>query len=88
MTLSDRVNKLAAAVSVPWSSFVVAFLYYTLLAIVVLGGGSLGAGSILFAYAVPPAMYVATLALRASRTVVSLFAGRTAALTPTAHSAA
>jgi hypothetical protein len=87
VTLSDRLNKLIAALTVPWSAFVVAFLYYTLMAIFVLGGGSPNAGTMVFAYAVPPAMYVATLVLRASRAIAGV-AGRTAHLTPTAHSAA
>ncbi len=88
MTISDRLTKLTAAVSVPWSSFVVAFLYYTLLAVFVLGGSSPNAGTMLFAYAVPPAMYVSTLSLRAWRAIARMVATRAGVLTPSAHSAA
>lgn len=88
VTLSDRLNKLIAALTVPWSAFVVAFLYYTLMAIFVLGGGSPNAGTMVFAYAVPPAMYVSTLSLRAWRAIARMVATRAGVLTPSAHSAA
>ncbi len=88
VTFSNQLSKFTAAVSVPWSSFVAAFLYYTLMAVVVLGGSSPGAGTMVFAYAVPPVMYVAALLLRAWRAVARLVMGRTAHITPTAHSAA
>jgi hypothetical protein len=65
----SRLTHLAAAFSVPWNAFVAAFLYYSLLAVVALGGSSPGAGLVAGAYAMPPVMYAVTLMLRVARTV-------------------
>jgi len=64
MTTSTLTNRVVAAVSVPWNAFVVAFLYYTVLAAVLLGGSRAGAGAVTTAYLVPPLAYAVTLALR------------------------
>jgi hypothetical protein len=84
----SRLIHLAAAFSVPWNAFVAAFLYYSLLAVLALGGSNPGAGMVAGAYAVPPVMYVATMMLRVTRAVSAwVKAARPHGIT-TAHSAA
>lgn len=85
----SRLTNLLSAVSVPWNAFVAAFLYYTLLAVLALGGSSPGTGFVAGAYAMPPVMYGATLMLRLARTVSAwVKIARPHGIGATAHSAA
>jgi hypothetical protein len=67
MTNRDILRAVAAAVSVSWNAFVAAFLYYTLLAVLALGGTSPGVPVVATAYLAPPVMYLVTLLSRAVR---------------------
>ncbi len=60
-------NTTLAAVSVSWNAFVAAFLYYTLLAVLALGGASPGVPMVATAYLAPPVIYAVTLLSRAVR---------------------
>jgi hypothetical protein len=85
----SRFTNLATAFSVPWNAFVAAFLYYSLLALLALGGSNPGAGLVAGAYAMPPVMYAATMILRVSRAIAAWAkAARPHAMGTTAHSAA
>ena len=85
----SRLTTLLTAVSVPWNAFVAAFLYYTLLAVLALGGSNPGTGFVAGAYAMPPVMYGATLLLRMARAVSAwIKATRPHGMGATAHSAA
>jgi hypothetical protein len=76
--MSDRASstlaRLQHAFAMPWNAFVAAFLYYTLLAVIAVGGASPGVPVVATAYLAPVVMYVAALANRALR-VVSAWAG-------------
>jgi len=65
---------LVGLVSVPWNAFVAAFLYYTVLALVLVGGGDPSPEMVTGAYAAPPAMYAATVATRFVRAALVAFA--------------
>jgi hypothetical protein len=64
MSRNTLFTRIAAAVSVPWHAFVAAFLYYTVLAAVLLGGGRVGAPMVTTAYLAPALAYLVTLAVR------------------------
>ncbi len=51
--MSSRVRAGLAIVTVPWGAFVAAFLYYTLLAMIALGGVSPSFAVVATAYLVP-----------------------------------
>lgn len=61
---ANLTRRLVAALSVPWHAFVAAFLYYTVLASVLLGGARVGAPAVATAYAAPVLAYAVSLALR------------------------
>jgi hypothetical protein len=85
----NLLARLAAPIAMPWNAFVAAFLYYTLLAVVLVGGANPGNGAVAGAYAMPPIMYGATLIVRLYRAAEAwLKPARDAGLSPTAHSAA
>ncbi len=89
MIVRSTLNKLTTLVSVPWNSFVAAFLYYTLLAAMVLGGSNPGNAAVAGAYAMPPIVYAATILLRLYRAAAGwLHARWQQGLTRAAHTAA
>ncbi len=89
MIFRSTLNKLTTLVSVPWNSFVAAFLYYTLLAAMVLGGNNPGNAAVAGAYAMPPVVYGATIMVRLVRAASAwVFAHRPRGLTPAAHTPA
>jgi hypothetical protein len=89
MIVRSTLNKLTTLVSVPWNSFVAAFLYYTLLAALALGGNNPGNVAVAGAYAMPPVVYAATILLRLYRAGVAwLHATRPHGLTRAAHTPA
>jgi hypothetical protein len=61
-----------SAVAVPWNAFVAAFLYYTLLTLLVLGIANLPALFIAVAYLLPVCLYVGLLVSRAVRALAAL----------------
>ena len=65
------MSRVLSVISAPWPAFVAAFLYYTLLTLVAIGGADLPA-VFLAAYAVPVAMYVLLLGARAMRALAGL----------------
>jgi hypothetical protein len=69
---SSLAHTLRDAVALPWNAFVAAFLYYTLLTVVVIGGADLGAGVMAVAYILPPALYAGLLLARAVRAISSI----------------
>lgn len=74
--MTQRLARLTQAFAVPWNAFVAAFLYYTLLACLALGGVSPGVPVVAIAYLAPVVVYVGTLASRALHAVAGLFAAR------------
>ncbi len=62
--MTSRIQSAAALFIVPWNAFVVAFMYYTLLALVVLGGVSPSLPVIGTAYLAPVVAYAVTIAAR------------------------
>lgn len=63
--MNPRIARALNAVSVPWNAFVAAFLYYTLLAVLALGGTSPAVPVVATAYLAPVVMYIAAIANRA-----------------------
>lgn len=63
--MTVRLARLVKAFAMPWNAFVAAFLYYTLLAMIVLGGVSPGIPVVATAYLAPLVIYLAVLANRA-----------------------
>jgi hypothetical protein len=86
MIVRPTLNRVQNAVSVPWNAFVAAFLYYTLLAVLMLGGGRFGAPAVAGAYAMPALAYGVTVAVRLVRAAAGRFRTSSApALTGAAH---
>ncbi len=65
------MSRILNAVAVPWPAFVAAFLYYTLLTLVVIGMADLPA-IFLVSYGLPVALYVIVLGARAVRALSSV----------------
>lgn len=65
-------TKAAALVSVPWDAFVAAFLFYSFLTVIALSGVAVPLAVMLGAYALPPALWAGTVALRLSRIATGL----------------
>ena len=65
------MTRFAAAFALPWPAFVAAFLYYTVLTLVVVGAADLPPVFIA-AYGVPVLAYVAVLASRAVHALATL----------------
>lgn len=61
-----------AFIALPWNAFIGAFLYYTLLTLIAVGGIDLSAGFMISAYAVVPVIYGAVLLTRAFQALASL----------------
>jgi hypothetical protein len=64
--------RMLSAVMVPWNAFVAAFLYYTVLTLLVLGIANLAGLFMAVAYLLPVALYVGLLGLRAVRALAAL----------------
>ncbi len=64
--------QILSAVMVPWNAFVAAFLYYTILTLLVLGIANLPALFIAVAYLLPVGLYAGLLASRAIRALAAL----------------
>jgi hypothetical protein len=89
MIVRSTLNKLTTLVSVPWNSFVAAFLYYTLLAAMMLAGNNPGNAAVAGAYAMPPVVYAATILVRLYRVAAAwLHAHRPHGITQAAHTPA
>jgi hypothetical protein len=71
LTASAAPLSTLAVLSVPWNAFVAAFLYYTLLALLSLGGLSPSASTVAAAYAAPVIVYGLVLVARAVRRVAA-----------------
>ncbi len=65
------MTRAAAAFSLPWTAFIAAFLYYTLLTLVAVGAQDLPTAFI-FAYAVPVVLYACVVAARAVRALANV----------------
>lgn len=63
----SKFTQLTTLFEVPWNSFVAAFLYYTLLAALALGGASARGPLVVGAYGLPPIMLISVVALRLVR---------------------
>ena len=61
-----------AFVTLPWNAFIGAFLYYTLLTLIAVGGVNTSAGFMVVAYAVVPVIYGAVLLTRAFQALAAL----------------
>ena len=66
------IRPLISAVSLPWNTFVAAFLYYTALTLVLIGTSGLSGLFVALAYLTPVALYAAVLANRAVRALADL----------------
>jgi hypothetical protein len=64
MRRSNILHRVGEAVSLPWNAFVVAFLYYSLLAVLALGGSSARGSVVAGAYGMPVAVWAVTVAIR------------------------
>jgi hypothetical protein len=62
--MTSRIQAAAALVTVPWNAFVAAFMYYTLLTALVLGGISPSLAVVGTAYLAPIVAYFVTIAAR------------------------
>ncbi len=71
MTRISLIARLTNAATVPWNAFVAAFLYYTVLAAVLLGGGRVGGPMVATAYLAPALAYGVRFVLRMGRAVVA-----------------
>jgi len=75
-TNSSRLNAIAtsalAAVALPWNAFIAAFLYYTLLTLVAIGGGDLAGGVMAVAYLLPVGLYAGMLVARGIHALAAL----------------
>jgi hypothetical protein len=70
-TITAPVSRLQALVSVPWNAFIAAFLYYTFLTVLAVGGTSPGAPVVVTAYGIPVGAYTVTIAVRLARLTAS-----------------
>jgi len=68
MRRSTTLARIGDTVSLPWNTFVAAFLYYSLLAALALGGSSARGPVVAGAYGMPVAMWAAAVAVRLIRT--------------------
>ncbi len=71
MRRTNILARVAEAVSLPWNAFVAAFLYYTLLAALALGGASVRGPVVAGAYSMPLAVWAATVAVRLARSAAA-----------------
>jgi hypothetical protein len=62
-------SRLQTLVVVPWNAFIAAFLYYTFLTVLAVGGTSPGAPMVVGAYGIPVGAYTVTVAVRLVRMV-------------------
>ncbi len=62
--MTSRIQAATALFTVPWNAFVVAFIYYTLLTLVLLGGVSPSLPVVGTAYLAPVVAYAVTIAAR------------------------
>jgi hypothetical protein len=62
--MSDKLASVVAALMVPWNAFVAAFLYYALLAMIVLGGVSPDTAVVGTAYLAPIVAYAVVVLFR------------------------
>jgi hypothetical protein len=67
MRHSTTLARIGDMVSMPWNSFVAAFLYYTLLAALALGGSSARGPVVAGAYGMPLVIWATTIAIRVVR---------------------
>ena len=68
---SPALSRLQALVSVPWNAFIAAFLYYTFLTVLAVGGTSPGAPVVVTAYGIPVGAYTVTVGVRLVRLAAS-----------------
>jgi hypothetical protein len=64
MRHSITLDRFVEAISLPWNAFVAAFLYYSLLAVLALGGTSARGPVVAGAYGMPAAVWAVTIAIR------------------------
>jgi hypothetical protein len=64
MRRSNILDRVIDMVSMPWNAFVAAFLYYSLLAVLALGGTSARGPVVAGAYGMPVAVWAVTVAIR------------------------
>jgi hypothetical protein len=67
MRRSTTLARIGDLVSLPWNAFVAAFLYYTLLAALALGGSTARGPVVAGAYGMPVAMWAVTVGIRLIR---------------------
>jgi hypothetical protein len=67
MRRSETLARIGDMVAIPWNAFVAAFLYYSLLAVLALGGTSARGPVVAGAYGMPVAMWAVTVAVRLIR---------------------
>jgi hypothetical protein len=72
ITAAAGAQTVLTAVSVPWNAFIAAFLYYVLLALVVVGDADFSPLVMAVAYLVPVVCYVAMLLNRGVHALVAL----------------
>ena len=72
----SRGRRMIAAVTVPWGSFVAAFLYYALQTILLIGGVSPDGVVVGLAYVAPPVAYSVFVAARLLAPTPALISGR------------
>jgi hypothetical protein len=72
-SMTNTINRIGAALAMPWNMFVAAFLYYTVLAVLALGGASPGVPVVATAYLAPLVMYLVALGNRAAHAIAGLF---------------
>jgi len=66
------MTQIINALTVPWNAFVGAFLYYTFLTLLVLGGADLPALAMIVSYSLPVVLYGVFLVNRAVRVLAAL----------------
>jgi hypothetical protein len=71
MNHSSVLERIKAIVAMPWNAFVAAFLYYTLLAALALGGASARGPVVAGAYSVPMLIWGVTIGTRLVRLAVA-----------------
>jgi hypothetical protein len=64
MRRSQTLARIGDMVSMPWNAFVAAFLYYSLLAVLALGGSSARGPVVAGAYGMPVVVWAVTVAIR------------------------
>ena len=79
---THMTRRIAAWFVVPWSGFVAAFLYYTLLTVLLIGGLSPQTPVVALAYVAPLLAYSAAIALRLAGAVAAHAARATATRAP------